>query len=127
MIRSLEQERARYAWGCIKKVKEGSDQLQKNYNSYVRRASTLIQANGLPNVLAFYYNKWKKGEKAYELLYNHIANWEPIKRMRGNKELLLWVIEDASSMDVFQITKEIIALLNWMKRFAEAELKGEEA
>jgi len=29
----------------------------------------------------------------------------------------------ASSIEVFQATKEIIALLNWMKRFAEAELK----
>ena len=46
--------------------------------------------------------------------------------MSGDKEFLLWVVEDASSIDVFQVTKEVIALLSWIKRFAEAELKGEE-
>ncbi|HDH44820.1 MAG TPA: type III-B CRISPR module-associated protein Cmr5 [Thermococcus sp.] len=126
MLRSLEQERARYAWECIQEVKKESEELQKNYNSYVKKAPTLIQTNGLPNALAFYYNKWKKGEKAYELLYKRIANWNEVKRMSGDKEFLLWVVEDASSIDVFQVTKEVIALLSWIKRFAEAELKGEE-
>jgi len=126
MLRSLEQERAKYAWKCVQEVKKEDEQVQKNYNSYVKKASTLIQANGLPNALAFYYNKWKKGEKAYELLYKHIANWNQLKRLTNNKDILRWIIDDASSMDVFKATKEVLALLNWMKRFAEAELKGEE-
>ncbi|MCW7078434.1 MAG: type III-B CRISPR module-associated protein Cmr5 [Canidatus Methanoxibalbensis ujae] len=125
MLRSLEQERAKYAWECIQEVKEEGEELQKNYNSYVKKAPTLIQTNGLPNALAFYYNR-RKREKAYELLYKHIADWNQVKRIRGDKEFLLWIVEDASSMDVFQVTGEVIALLNWMKRFAEAELKGEE-
>lgn len=126
MLRSLEQERARYAWECIQEVKKESDQLQKNYNSYVKKAPTLIQANGLPNALAFYYNKWKKGEKAYELLYKHMANWDQLNRLTNNKDILQWILDDASSMEVFFASKEIMALLNWMKRFADAELKGEE-
>lgn len=126
MLRNLEQDRAKYAWECVQEVKKESDQLQKNYNSYVKKAPTLIQANGLPNVLAFYYNKLKKGEEAYELLYKHIANWNQLKRLTNNKDILQWILNDASSLEIFQVTKEIIALLNWMKRFADAELKGEE-
>ena len=131
MLRSLEQERAKYAWDCIQEVKkesekEGDEKLQKDYKSYVRRASTLIQANGLPNALAFYYNRLKKGEKAYELLYNHIAQWSILKKLTKNKDPLQWIREEASSVEIFKATKEVIALLNWMKRFAEAELKGEE-
>jgi len=125
MLRSLEQERAKYAWECIQEVKKREGDLQRRYNSYVRRAATLIQSSGLPNALAFYYNRYKKGEKAYELLYNHIANWNQLKKLTGNKNPLLWIMEDASSIDVFNATKEVIALLNWMRRFAEAELKGE--
>ena len=125
MLRSLEQERAKYAWKCIQEVKEEGEELQKNYNSYVRRASTLIQANGLPSVLAFYYNRSKKGEKAYELLYKHTAGWN--MRLTNGKDPLRWIIEEASSLDVFRATGEILSLLNWMKRFAEAELKGEES
>lgn len=125
MLRSLEQERAKYAWKCIREIKEEDVVMQKNYSSYVKKASVLIQTNGLANTLAFYYNKWKKGEKAYERLYNHIVNWDRVRRMCNGKEFLLWIIEDASSIDIYHITREIIALLSWMKRFAEAELKGE--
>ena len=124
MLRSLEQERAKYAWNCIQEVEKESGEIQEKYSSYVRRAATLIQANGLPNTLAFYYNK--KREKGYKLLYKHINDWDQIKKLTENKNLLEWIISDASSIEVFKATKEVIALLNWMKRFAEVKLKSEE-
>lgn len=126
MLKNIELERANYAWECIEEIKRENEQLQKNYGSYVRRAPTLIQANGLPNTLAFYHNRAKRGEKAYELLYQHISNWAPLKKLTKGKDPLQWIIKDASSQDVFRASREIIALLYWMKRFAEAELKGEE-
>ena len=124
MLRSLEQERANYAWKCIQKVKNlNNEETEKKYRSYVRRASTLIQINGLGNTLAFY--KSKKDE-AYDLLYEHINKWFK-KQFKSQGNILNWIISEKTSIiDVFRITKEIIALLNWMKRFAEAELRGEE-
>jgi CRISPR-associated protein Cmr5 len=125
MLRSLEQERAKYAWECIQEVKKESKELQEKYTSYVKKATTLIQANGLSSVLAFYYNRWKKNEKAYEFIYKHITNWSQLKKLTKG-DLLQWIINDASSIEVFKASKEVIALLNWIRRFAEAELKGEE-
>jgi len=124
MLRSLEQERANYAWKCIQEVKNlNNEETEKKYRSYVRRASTLIQINGLGNTLAFY--KSKKDE-AYDLLYEHINKWFK-KQFKSQDNILNWIISEKTSIiDVFRITKEIIALLNWMKRFAEAELRGEE-
>ena len=137
MLRSLEQERAKYTWECIQKVK-GNIKLEDKYKSYVKSASSYIQINGLGNTLAFYKSKFKadlekKGEnglsadkKAYYVLYNHIDEWFK-KYFRKNEDILNWIIsEKTSSIDVFQVTKEIIALLNWMKRFAEAELRDKE-
>ncbi len=152
MLRSLEQERARYAWGCIQEVK-GDINLEDKYKSYVKKASTYIQVNGLGNTLAFYKSKFeaefkkhldklkrsdiqdpereafqKLGDdkKAYKLLYDHINGWFN-KKFKQNKDILNWIIdENTSSIEVFQVTKEIIALLNWMKRFAEAELRDKE-
>jgi len=151
MLRSLEQERANYAWECIQAIK-GDIDLEDKYKSYVRSASTYIQTNGLGNTLAFYKSKFeadlkkkteelkKKGvsekrayeeafnklsadKKAYRLLYAHIDGWFK-KHYKINKEILEWVIsKDTSSIKVFQVTIEIISLLNWMKRFAEAELR----
>jgi len=121
MLRSLEQDRAKYAWECINEVKEKS--YEGEYKSYVQRAPTLILANGLSNTLAFWRSK--KEKEAYNRLYEHINGW--FNRHNTNKDLLEWIIsENTSSLDVFKETKEMLALLNWLKRFAEAELKGEE-
>lgn len=124
MLRSLEQERARYAWDHINEVKALKDKdAEGKYSSYVKKASTLIQTNGLGNTLAFYRSK---EEKAYKLLYEHINDWFK-KKYHTNQDIIGWVISgNTSSLDVFRVTKEVLALLNWMKRFAEAELKGEE-
>jgi len=136
MLRSLEQKRAKYAWECIQKVRGNIEQEDK-YKSYVRSAPSYIQINGLGNTLAFYKSKFeadlrKKGEnelsadnRAYKLLYDHLNEWR--KELRGGKDILEWIRdENTSSLMVFQATKEIIALLNWMKRFAEAELRDKE-
>ncbi|MEM2175639.1 MAG: type III-B CRISPR module-associated protein Cmr5 [Candidatus Bathyarchaeia archaeon] len=123
MLKTLEQERADYAWECIQDVKNEKDkQTRKNYNSYVKNSLALIQAAGLGHTLAFYYNKKRKNERAYELLYNHIDEWLK-KRLTNNQDSLKWIIKGASSIKVLQATREVIALLNWMKRFAEAELE----
>jgi len=168
MLRSLEQERAKYAWECvnlmkaenrrkedekiglfikiieeIKRRKKGEvseDDLKKyytklegRYSSYVKKTSTLIQTNGLGSTLAFYKSKFgsKEEEKlsedarAYKLIYDHINRWFK-EQFKCNEDVLKWITMTASSIEVFQATKEIIALLNWMKRFAEAELREEE-
>lgn len=123
MLRSLEQKRARYAWDCINEVKELKEAVEKKYSSYVKRAPALIQTNGLGNTLAFYRSK---DEIAYKLLYKHIDGWFK-KKCYTNQDIVRWIMsENTSSLDVFRVTREILALLNWMKRFAEAELKGEE-
>ncbi|MDH7477716.1 MAG: type III-B CRISPR module-associated protein Cmr5 [Candidatus Bathyarchaeota archaeon] len=125
MLRSLEQERARFSWDCVNGVKALKDEdIEEKYSSYVKRAPALILTNGLGNTLAFYRSK---DEKAYKLLYEHINGWFK-KKCHINQDVIEWLIsENTSSLDIFRVTKEILALLSWMKRFAEAELKGGES
>jgi len=169
MLRSLEQERAKYAWECIESLKSDKrreedsksgllskivkvmkekrkreiteeeirnyyESLEKRYSSYIKKTPTLIQTNGLGNTLAFYKSKFgtereeelSADKRAYKLIYDHINGWFK-KRFRKSENIVEWIIsEKTSSIEVFQVTKEIIALLNWMKRFSEAELRGEE-
>jgi len=132
-FRTLEQKRARYAWDCISELKNNKDnEVKKKYRSYVKDASALIQINGLGNVLAFYRSKIKRGESdpspdgmAYSFLYNHINGWIKEKASEINDALEWITSENTSSMDVFRITMEVISLLEWLKRFAEAELPAE--
>jgi len=114
-------------------IKKYYDNLEERYSCYIKKTPTLIQTNGLGNTLAFYKSKFgsEKEEKlsadkrAYKLIYDHINGW--FRKFFANEDILRWIIsENTSSVEVFQVTKEILALLNWMKRFAESELKGEE-
>ena len=156
MLRSLEQERAKYAWECIQNVKSALNlELESKYKSYVKSSASYIQINGLGNTIAFYKSKFEadfnkyvnelkkkslneskvyeeafkklsNDKKAYKLLYDHLNGWFK-KHFGKSKDIIKWIIsENTSSIEVFQVTKEITALLNWMKRFAEAELKDKE-
>jgi len=153
VLRSLEQNRAKYAFECIQKVQGFNNvDLEDKYKSYVKRAPSLIQTNGLGNTLVFFKSKFgsdlkkelekqrKEGKsdkeayeeafkklnsekKAYKMLYDHLDGWFK-KHFRRNDGILEWITkENTSSIDVFQVAKEMIALLNWMKRFADAELR----
>jgi len=115
-------------------IRKYYSKLEERYKPYVTKASTFIQMNGLGNTLAFYRSKFgaeseeklNPDKRAYKLLYEHLNRWFK-ECFKKNKDILEWIVsEGTSSIEVFQVTNEIIALLNWMKRFAEAELKGEE-
>lgn len=135
-LRTLEQERAQFAYQKIKEISEESHDLQKKYLSYIKSSATLILTNGLGNTLAFYLSKakvpyddrdfenklkeCKDGEKAYCKLYLHITEWLRKQGYGG----ITWIIS-SDSIQVFQATREALCLINWMKKFAEAMLKEE--
>lgn len=123
MLRSLEQDRAKYAMTSIMSIKSADTTVQKNYKSYVKSASMLILINGLGNALAFIKSKKKDGD-AYDRLYKHLNEWLEEKEIISKTDVLEWITkEDTTSLQIHRATDEILALLNWMKRFADAELK----
>ncbi|AEH24489.1 type III-B CRISPR module-associated protein Cmr5 [Pyrococcus yayanosii] len=147
-LRSLEQERAAYAYECVKEVKEEDEKTQGRYAAYVKSAPVLILTNGLGQTLAFYLAKIGKNidevdyksidpksiegggdKKAYAYLYKHIARWlaEDIgchKSLTNGTDPLKYIIsQNSTSLDVMLLTEEALFLLNWLKRFADAMLK----
>lgn len=132
---SLEQERARFAWDCIKKVSDGN---KKEYGSLAKRAPADIQVNGLGQTLAFWRAKgYKNGhpqQKADDQLLEHVCSWlvgaerglgiSNNEQTNGNK-LLYWVAHTANTDQYRRATSEAIAFLLWLKRFAEAEFGSE--
>lgn len=127
-MRSLEQERAKFAWERIAEVKQLDGGKQKDYRSYVRRLPSIILMSGLSNALAFY--KSKKG--MHLEVYKHLNKWFhseacPMAEEVEKEDLLTWLIEEADSLQAFRATEETLFLLGWLKKFAESELEeGEE-
>jgi len=123
-LRTLEQKRAKHAWDCVQKVK--SQPFASDYRSIAVKVPSLILTNGLGQTLAFLKAKGKnEPANEHEILYKHIEEW--LQRQLGiNKNLLDWLVNNATSQQYRLATMEALALLQWLKRFAEAELpKGE--
>ena len=60
------------------------------------------------------------------MLYRHLADWVGSK-VHADGDLLDWLVNDATSQQYRLATTEALALLQWLKRFAEADLpKGRE-
>ncbi len=89
-MRSLEQDRAKFAYEAVAKVKEVSDfmnkkEIQRKYASYVKSAPVLILTNGLPNALAFYLSKMKIRETEYTKVGEELKRLERGEKAFENK------------------------------------------
>lgn len=143
-ISKIEKGRAEFAYKCAKEgveIKEkkqinGDFYIDGNYVSYVRKITSMVISNGLGQTIAFIYSKRKKEKNnkkpgsednpknAYDLIYEQLAEYfkseyvSRIKITEENSELVKWII----SLDSYQyryVTEEVLALMKWLKRFAE--------
>lgn len=119
-LKTLEQERADFAWNRITEIKQTNS--QDKYKSLVRGFSSMILQNGLGQALAFLK---AKGKEEHNKLYEHINSWlkQKFEQNNNNFDILNKIItEDSTKYRLY--TKETLALLVWLKKFAEAELSG---
>ncbi len=124
----LEQGRAAQAYQY---AVEGS-KLSKNkeFKSYVKKMPMLIKANGLGAAVAFAFAKGSKNgiaqtNEPWGLIYSQLEDWLEKKGVKVQKNQLARLLTETSSASYRSITIEVLALLNWMKRFADALIEGE--
>jgi CRISPR-associated protein Cmr5 len=139
--RTLEQERASAAWKFIQELPES---IRKEYASLAKKAPADIQTNGLGQTLAFWrakgFDNQAYTDKAECKIYEHISQWlGDEKRFNIEKEIntenrngktvtvekkwvIHWITDTANTTDYRRATAETIAILLWVKRFAESDL-----
>lgn len=118
-IKDLAKERSQFAYKCVDNVNKTN--AKKNYKSYVKKIPMMVLTNGLGATFAFVYSKKKDGN-AWELVYNQTKEWLKVPQ---NDELVKWII-DQDSQSYRAVTNEVLALFNWLKRFADGMIEGEE-
>ena len=130
--RSLEQNRAEAAWKAVQAVK--AKKYEKEYGQLARSAAADVQANGLGQTLAFWrakgYEKGRlKDDKAHGHLLGDVSRWvcQQLRLDPQAGDLLNWITTKAGTDEYRRATAEALAYLNWLKRFAEAELADEQA
>lgn len=140
----LERKRAAKA-SCIIAEVRNDTAIRSEYGSLARSAAVDVMTNGLGQTLAFWKAK-AKGSKtnAHGRIRIDLSDWilplkekhfpaaepaaegKPVQPRAAVGDLLDWVISDGVSMAEYRwATREAVAFLTWLKRFAEAELSKE--
>jgi len=127
----LEQGRAAYAYECAEKGAKLTK--KKEYKSYVKKLPMLIKTNGLGAAIAFTFAKGSKAGNPEEtdpwgLLYRQIEEWlrkDEKKLINFQPNELAKELTKIDSAPYRAVTVEVLAFLNWLKRFADALIDGE--
>lgn len=113
----IENGRASYAFSAVSEAVNKLKEKKKEYRSYVKKLPSLIQVNGLGQALAFCFSKGKE----YKVIYDQIYNWLKEIHPQYFKEEgeFVEIIVNLNSRDYRLLTVETLALLNWMRKFAD--------
>lgn len=128
-IKGIEQGRAKFAYECAKIEKK------KEYKSYVKKIPMMIKTNGLGATFAFMLSKKAKAEgPIYTKIGNNILEW--LRRDTKNLikmnniddfEKLTSKIVELNSPEYRALTIEVLAFFNWLRRFADGLIEGDES
>lgn len=124
MRSKVEQGRAAEAMKYVEKATKNDE-----FKSYAKKVPMMIKSHGLAPALAFIKSKNKR---AYDTIYADIITWlkTDIKRVApdittkvpNNTDLsFVTYLVNLEDPAVYRaITNEVLAFLNWYRRFAEA-------
>ncbi|MGD0856907.1 MAG: type III-B CRISPR module-associated protein Cmr5 [Dehalococcoidia bacterium] len=128
IMKGIEQGRAVFAYNQIEEaitVLGNDNNLLRKYKSYTKKVPMYIKTNGLGSTLAFI--KSKNSDKAWKMIYSQISKW--LKSctppwLEDGDELVEKIIA-LSSAEYRAVTVEVLALFNWLRRFAEGLIEGD--
>jgi len=126
MSRTLSQERADFALKVIKKYEKEHN--AREYSSIIKRLPAMILQNGLGQSIAFLLAKSKdnKGNPQPQgFVYQDLSKWIIDRVYKEPSKGLIDHIISNNSRKYQQAQYEALALLNWMKKFADAFLPKE--
>jgi CRISPR-associated protein Cmr5 len=129
MPQTLDQKRAQYAW---EKVSQASEQrIIADYAREAKGAPALIMGSGLMQTLAFFQ---AKGRPQHLALLGHVCRW--LGRTLGGTPIpnrqpfphetdaafanVMAALHAAPSSLYLRATEEALALLRWIRQFADA-------
>jgi len=130
-LKGIEQGRAKFAYD---KVTEAITELvtkAPNYKQYAKKIPMMIKTNGLGATMTFVHAKasGRKNDPAYASLENHITAWllkddKKLLEIPSNSFLAAEIVQLESSQ-YRAVTGEVLAFMNWLRRFAEGLIEGE--
>lgn len=119
-MKLIQQERAMYALTKVTAARDGlSEKQQKEFVSHSASLPAMIHTNGLGQAAAFFKSK----DKIHELLYTILSEWLAGEKQPFAGKDLLKGITSQDMHDYRLAQAEAQALMDWVKKFAKAEMK----
>lgn len=130
---TLDQERATYALAKVNAVKDAD--YKTEYRSYIRKFPTTVMRSGLGQALAMELaqgNGNKELNKGHQAVLSHVSEWlvgqdgwknSPYRQNDQTDFInpkLIQAIMEGDEEDMIRAQGETMALLKWLKTFAEA-------
>lgn len=129
MARTLDQKRAEYAWEQVSQAAQ--NRIIADYTREAKGAPVLIMGSGLMQTLAFFQ---AKGKNQHRALLGHLCRW--LGRTLGGTPItgqksfpleqdadfaqVMEALHAAPSSLYLRATDESLALLRWIRQFADA-------
>lgn len=127
--RSLAQKRASFALEKIKALKDRDKKEYGNYRGFVRSLPATIVVSGLGQALAMELARSER-DAGHKMLHAHLSEWLrnaggvgwASTPYNGGSDLIQQIV-GGSEADYIRAQEETMALLVWLKKFAEAFLE----
>lgn len=124
MARTLDQQRAAFAWECAGAAMKRAE--AKEYKVLAKGAPALIMNSGLMPTLAFYNGKG--GGAAQQLLDDLLRglslrlHGQPLQPGQGRQMFPVFMaqLQKAESRSYLRYTDEALELLKWIRQFVDA-------
>ncbi len=133
-MRTLGQKRAEYA---LEKVLAIPKDKKKDFKSFSAGAPSMILQNGFGQAIAFWLSKGTdknldiKPNDKHIVMFDIIKNWLCYKNDDVNNDFVektnerkdfIRQLSEMSQIKYLTVQKETLALLEWVKRYANADL-----
>ena len=135
---SLDQSRARFAWQCVRPLKDGKAEsksgkggLREEYHSVVRSCPSMLQSAGIGQSVAFLMAKAADKKSGHAELLRQLTEWllrnnntvpwsDSKKPADVTAELLERLLDEQDPAVWWRADEEAIEFSLWLKRFSES-------
>lgn len=115
-MNTLDQRRAQYAW-----ERANRNTVVEGYREMVKGAPALIMGNGLMSSLAYYRSRTGSNERAAQLVLDDVLGWLARRQIvPADFASAMNAFFNAGAQDVMRATDETLAMLRWLRQFADA-------
>lgn len=125
---TLDQQRAQFAWDAVNAARRALPKFDE-YKNLAKGAPALVMGNGLMAALAFYQSRGK--DHAARLLNDisahlvtRFTNEPAFKPLPTDFKSLMERLQKVDSSFYMAATDEVLAMLKWLRQFADALDKG---